>query len=505
METELVYGRTSLPMLNVSSFTMLQIPSYARAMDFLSGNLASFPIVVYQHDVKIGEDHDLDPILSRRANQMQSAFAFWRQWYLDGENRGNGYAYIRRETPTSPVITGLYNLSPDDVTPFRLIPEGGDIFDAQLYYWHVPTKRPIPAADVLHYKPGLCYDGLVGYAPYQLFATTFQRAQALQIFMTKYTLKGSVVKASIEVPVGTSKDQQKEIVAAMRQFRADEADKDLILLTGGATMKSQTGTSQQMQLIEQDEAITKKIAQITGVPQQFLMDSVDQKYNAASVEALGQDVIRFCFRTRIENIEDVLTLALLSEDEIEAGYTIHLDTSALIRGDTAVEMTVATQGVAGGLLTRNEGRTQIGEQPVADPAADKLLVPSHVATESESPSQAESETHAAAPPQDQYEAFKPLIEAAAERVEAKATKALETAGKKPDAERITYTNVLAESQGSYAAESLAPIAETMKALGAATLDVSKIAERYSNEIRSRAAGNERKELIAIVGEVHAAA
>lgn len=491
-------------MLNVSSFTMLQIPSYARAMDFLSGNLASFPIGVNQHYVKISEDHDLDPILSRRANSLpQSAFAFWRQWYLDGENRGNGYAFVRRETPTSPLIAGLYNLSPDDVTPFRLIPDAGDIFDAQLFYWHASTKKPIPAADILHYKPGLCYDGLVGYAPYQLFGTTFQRAQALQIFMTKYTLKGSVVKASIEVPAGTTKDQQREIVDAMKTFRAETADKDLILLTGGATMKSQTGSAQQMQLIEQDEAITKKVSQITGVPQQFLMDTIDTKYNAASVEALGQDVIRFTFRTRIENIEDELTMKLLSEDEIAAGYTIHLDTSALIRGDTAVEMTVATQGVAGGLLTRNEGRQQIGEQPIADPAADKLLVPSHVATESESPSQAESETHSVKPAPDRYEAFRPLIEAAAGRVEAKASKALETASKKPEAERVIYTNTLAESQASYAAEALAPVAQTMKAVTGQTLDVAAIAERYSGEIRSRAAGHQPKELIQIVGEIHA--
>jgi len=482
---------------------MLQIPAYARAMDFLSGNLASFPIVVYQHDTKISEDHDLDPILSKRANQMQTSFAMWRQFYLDGENRGNGYAFVKRAAPTSPVITGLYNLSPDDVTPFRLVPEDGSIFDAQLFYWHGPNKKPIPAADMLHYRPGLCYDGLVGYAPYQLFATTFQRAQALQIFMTKYTMKGSMVKASIEVPAGTTKEQQAEIVSAMRKYRAEESDRDMILLTGGATMKNQTGNAQQMQLIEQDEAITKKISQITGVPQQFLMDTAEQKYNAASVEALGQDVIRFTFRTRIINIENELTLKLLTEDEIEAGYSIHLDTSALIRGDTAVEMTVASQGVAGGLLTRNEGRQQIGEQPVADPAADKLLVPSHVATESESPSQAESETHASEPAPDQYEAFRPLIEAAAVRVEAKAAKALETASRKPQDERTPYCNALAEQLAKDATEALQPVAVTLRTVTGHKLDVPAIAERYSAEIRRRAAGHEPKELLTIVGGFHA--
>jgi HK97 family phage portal protein len=488
-ETIIISGstRSNLSAINVNSFSMLSVPAFARAMDFLSGNLASFPVGIYQTEIKSTEPHPLDRLFTRRANPAQTSHAFLKQWYFDGEHRGNGYAYIRRASPTSTDVIGLYNLLPDTVTPFRVVPEDGGMFDALVYYWHSPSEKAIPAADILHYKPFLSYDGLVGYSPEMLFAGTFRRAQALEVLQTKWLVKGSIVKASIECPAGITKETQKEIVENLRNFRAETGDKDIILLSGGAKLVNQTGNSQQLQLIEQDAAVVKKISQITGVSQQFLFETAEQKYNAASVEAAGQDIVRFTFRTRLEGIEDEISTKLLREDELDTGLTIRLDTSALIRGDTAVEMTVATQGVAGGLLTRNEGRTAIGEPEVADASADKLLVPSHVATV-ENPSASEAETHAATPPVDRYAAFRPVLADAAELVETKTAKALETASRKPAAERMAYTNALAETQAAYTIDRITPGATAMQAVTGTLIDVAAVAERYAGEVRRRAAG-----------------
>jgi hypothetical protein len=133
-----------------------------------------------------------------------------------------------------------------------------------------------------------------------------------------------------------------------------------------------------------------------------------------------------------------------------------------------------------------------------DPAADKLLVPTAVATESIS--QSESETHAKAEQPDTYAALAPLLLDAAERVERKTEKALETASKKPEADRIPYTNALAEQQKTYAREALQPVAEVIEKVAGRKIEVEQIAERYARSIRCRAAGQRGSTLGQIVEE-----
>jgi HK97 family phage portal protein len=487
-----------------NSFSVQQIPAYWRAIEFLSSNMASFPHDVHDGEAKATESHPLDKLLKRKSNSQQTSHAVLKCWYYHGEHFGNGYLYIRHDPITANVI-GLYNLMPVDVIPYRLVPENGSLFDSTIWYWHGPSKSAFPAGDVLHYRPQVSYDGLVGYSPELMFSPIFTRAQMLEVYQTKYLRNGSMIRGSIEFPAGTTKEQAAEIINTVKQFRASTGERDIIALFGGAKLTNTTISPVDSQLSEQDSNITKKIAQITGVPQRLLMDTSDTKYNAAEVEAIGQDVVRFCFRPRLELVEAELSTKLLTEDEQDSGLSIRLDTSALIRGDTAVEMTVATQGVAGGLLTKNEGRTQIGEPAVTDPSADKLLVPTHVATV-ENPGASEAETHSAEPAPDHYEAFMPLLEDAAARVESKTDKALQTAAKKTEGERIPYTNALAESQGNYAVVSIAPIATAIKSITGKKLDIAKIGERYSAEIRRRAAGEAPKDLISIVGDqINAAA
>jgi HK97 family phage portal protein len=498
MEVEIISGRNrQQPLPPITNYTILGIPQFARATHFLAGNLASFPIGIYQNEILSEAPNPVLKLLTRKANQNLSSFAFLDQWYFDGETRGNGFAYIRRTSPTSTNIIGLYNLSPDDVTPFRLMPLDGSIFDAENYYWHEPSKQAIPAADMLHYRPGLSYDGWIGYSPQQLFAGTFSRAQALQVFQTKYLLKGSVVSRAVQCPVGTTKEQLAEIMQKIGEYRGVTGDKDTIVLTGGATLNTQTVNAQQSQFVELDQAVTKKISCITGLDPRYMFEASEAKYNAASVEAAGQDLVRFTFRTRLENIEDELTTKLLTEADQDDGFTFRLDTDALLRGDTAVQMTVATTGVNQGLETPNEGRIEVGLQPIDDPVNDKLRIPTNLVANT---SATEAETHSAEPSTDQYAAFRPLLDDATKRVETKTAKALETAAKKPDTERIAYTNMLAEQQGSYAADALAPVAETIKAITGKVIDVAKISEQYSAEIRRRAAGQSIKELGIIVGE-----
>lgn len=68
---------------------------------------------------------------------------------------GGVYGVIGRKSPMDSTITGIYTVTPERVTPFRLLDDGSQWYKIQ------GAEYPIPAADVIHI-PGFGYDGLCG-------------------------------------------------------------------------------------------------------------------------------------------------------------------------------------------------------------------------------------------------------------------------------------------------------------------------------------------------------
>lgn len=360
----------AIPPIPISAYSVLSVPAYYRAITFLSANLASFPRTVRRDGTraKSGEDaHPLARLLGRRPNGYQNGTQLWRTLFFHACHTGNGYVEIERPDGRTP--GALHNLLPEDVTPFRYRPEGGRTVE-QWYFLH-PGNRAIPAADVIHLQT-VGYDGMGGTNPIALHGGTFQRASTIDRYQTRYLSRGTVLRGSIEFAKPVPSDKKQEIRAYLRgNFQGDTAEQDILLLDDGATFKNVTTTPRDSQLLEHAVYSTKQIAQITGVPPQFLYEFAESKYNN-SIEQMGQDVVRYTFRPWVEQAEDELTVKLLSEADQRSGYSVNLDPDALLRGDTKAVAGVAVATTAGGVTTRNEARATLGLPPDADPESDKL-------------------------------------------------------------------------------------------------------------------------------------
>ena len=349
----------------------LGIPAYWRAVSFLATNLASFGRSVRQNGAKLEERHPLDRLLKRKPNQYQTASQFWTTFFLHSVHNGNGYAVITRTGTTAEI----HNLLPDDVTPFRLTDEGAPPWQASQWYFHKPTKQVLPAADILH-LPGLGYDGLKGYCPIELCKDTLDHARTVERFAVDFLRKGTIIRGAVEIPAGADEDRQRQIVDTLRAFRAG-GDRDVMVLSDGAKLTNVTISPEQAQLIEQGALSTKRICQVTGVPPHFVYEMSESKY-VNTAEQAGQDVVRFTFRPWIESIEDELSGKLLSEAELEQGYSVHLNPDALLRGDTATQMQTVSTGVNNGLQTPNEGRELLGLPALNGAGNDELRLPTHL-------------------------------------------------------------------------------------------------------------------------------
>lgn len=362
-------GAPTVPPMLINNYSTLTVPAYWRAMNFLADNLASFPRAVYLDAAKANPaPQPLSTILGRRPNRYQNPTQFWRTWFFHAAHFGNGYARIDREAFSGRPLA-VHNILPDDTLPFRFDRDDGR--GPMQFYYHRPTKEVLPGDDVLHLAT-LSYDGMAGLEPGAVHYDTMQRAGTLDRYATHYLASGTVIRGAIEIPGNITPDQRAEIHAELRRnFFGPDAERDVLVLSDGAKLNNSTLSPQESQLVQQGAQSTKQIAQITGVPPQFLYEFSESKYNN-SIEAMGQDVVRYTFRPWIEQTEDELSLKMLSEAELDAGLTVRLNPDALLRGDTQTQTnTVATQ-VNAGIRTRNEARDLLGLPPSDDPDANKL-------------------------------------------------------------------------------------------------------------------------------------
>ncbi|MDB5297864.1 MAG: Phage portal protein family [Phycisphaerales bacterium] len=358
------------PML-VNGYTALTVPPWFRAMRFLSEALASFPRSVHKDGARPAAGappHPVDRLLKRRPNPLRNPFVFWSTWYLHACHTGNGYARVRRD-PLTYRPTALENLPPERVVPFQYDPSEG-VDGLQQWYYDTVAKEILPAADVLHLS-GLGWAGMSGADPVDLHAGALNRAAMLDAYATKFVQKGTVIRSAVLIKKSMDDEKLAQFRAVLRTFQGPAGEDGPLILTDDADIKNVGMTPQEGQIAEQGNLTVRAVAQITGVPPALLMDLTDSRYSN-NVEMQGQDVVRYCLRPWLVQAEDELTAKLLTEAELDEGYTVKIDPNALLRGDTKAVNDSVTATTNAGLTTKNEGRAVLGYPPSDDPGADKL-------------------------------------------------------------------------------------------------------------------------------------
>jgi HK97 family phage portal protein len=359
---------SAVPPLLINSYSTLTIPANWRAVTFLANNFASFPRSIYKDESKA--QHPLNTLLSRRPNGYQDAFQFWHSLFLSASHIGNGYARIERDAAGFRP-KALHKLLSEDITPFRYIDDKGQV--TQCYY-EKPTKAIYLGQDIIHLMGSLSYDGQAALAPITLFVNAYQKASLIDRFMTRILMKGTVLRGAVELPGEASQETIEQIINQIRTFfMGADAERDVLVIPGGGKLNNSGLTPMDGQIIEQSSLSTKQIAQIHGIHPYFLFDDKDGKYRN-TVEQAGSDVLRFTLRPLIERYESQLTNKLLTDAEQDGGYSVHIDPTALVRGDTLTITSTNTALAAAGIKTPNEVRGDIGLPPSTDPIADKLKV-----------------------------------------------------------------------------------------------------------------------------------
>lgn len=334
----------------VNEQSAMSVPAQLAAVAFLSGEIASLPLHVYQKKnggaQKVGGG--LSDLLAYAANDETTSFG-WRQYMLSRVfTGGRSFTYIERSPTGYPV--NLFSLTPSGVE----VKLGADL--RKTYHYTAPgTSRKVvyDAADIIDIPFLLKEDQLTHLSP--ILAN--KEALGLAIAATKYGAKvfqnGGIPPlvlqgafASMETAERASNDLHAAMAKAYKQGR------QAIALPVGFEAKQLGFNPSEMQLVELQRWCVEQIARVYSLPPTFLQDLTNGTHS--NTEQQDLHYVKHTLTRWLRQIEQELNLKLIGRGK-KSRY-IKFSVDGLLRGDYKTRMEGNAKAIATGQLTPNEAR-----------------------------------------------------------------------------------------------------------------------------------------------------
>jgi HK97 family phage portal protein len=344
-------------------------PILAGAIDKIARRAATLPFAPYTQlangsRTAIPREDGLTTLL-RRPRPRTSTVHLLAHVFQSLLTHGNALvATLRGPDPDAPPIM----LWPLDWARTGAYGEAGGDIEWWSTYQFGSEERFISAADTLHFAwPGP--DGAqIGVSPLEKLGVTIALEDASQRFQTANFRNGN--RPSNAITLEQAKPSN-ELLNLMREQIAnlhkgvDRAGKT-ILLGAGAKIQPLSMSPVEAALIEQRKLNREEVAIVFDLGGPSLSDITDNSLGnvAERNRAFYRDVLPPWTELVVQTFESQLL------DQVPAWMdrVVRFDFSDKLKGEP-VELSQTTKSdVEGGLRTRNEGRLQLGLQPIGDPA-----------------------------------------------------------------------------------------------------------------------------------------
>jgi len=293
------------------------------------------------------------PVL-RKPNHFQTRIQFMESWVLSKLQKGN--TYVLKQRDGRDVVTKLYVLDPDLVTP--LVSSTGDVF-YQLNGDNLvglPESIIVPASEIIHDRFNTFFHPLVGLSP--IFAGGLAAMQGLSIQndSTRFFQNGARPGGVLTAPGSIAQETAERLKAYWDQnFTGNNAGK-VAVLGDGLKYEPMREKAVDAQLIEQLKWSAEVVCGVYHVPAFMIGVGGEPNYN--NVQNLTLRYYSQCLQVLIESIEVCLDEGL-GMDGVSIG--VEVDEDALLRMDTVTQFEVAQK--AKGIATLNEQRKRLNLKP----------------------------------------------------------------------------------------------------------------------------------------------
>jgi HK97 family phage portal protein len=298
------------------------------------------------------------PVL-RKPNRYQTRIKFFEQWITSKLIFGNAYVLKARDNRN--VVSALYVLDPNRVTPL-VAPDGSVFYQlkrddlAQITDEFVAENPAIPASEIIHDTMVTLFHPLVGVSP--IYACGLAAIQGVRIQTNSAQFFGNGARPSgiLTAPGEISNDTAARLKNQWETNYGGTNYGRVAVLGDGLKFEAMVMTAEDSQLIEQLKWSAETVAACFHVPPFVIgIGTFPDNPEKAMINYYTQ-----CLQKLIEAIEILLDEGL----ELPRPFGTEFDLDGLLRMDTASLYDTIGKGIGASLLTPNEGRFRLDLKPL---------------------------------------------------------------------------------------------------------------------------------------------
>lgn len=333
----------------VNSATAMRVSAVYACTRLICGAIASLPIDIYKRDKNLRTKqiatHPYWWILNEEACAQWTSSAFWEFMVSQMLLRGDGLAYIVRQSPNSSVITGFLPLRREQVIVMRMPPANPRTPPRLTYFVTTPEGAfGCEQEDMLHF-PGFEFNGIQSLSVIQWGArNSIGVAMRADEFAGKFFSQGATPQFALTAPKSMTPDQQERFKAAWADKYQGRGPTGIpLILTEGLDVKELSMSMVDAQLIETRRWQVTDIARAFGVPPHMIGETTNATSFGTGIEQMGQAFIDYTLGPHLERIEDELNRKLF----VRNPFYIEFNANGLTRADAAGRSAYYSRAIGG--------------------------------------------------------------------------------------------------------------------------------------------------------------
>ena len=369
-------GRVSKSGASVSIGTAIEVAAVMACLRVRANGLAQVPLKLMREsaDGKTrlpAKNHPLFDLLKTSPNDWQTSFEYRETVSLHLDLAGNHYSFINRSNRA-----GIMELIPFEPGQVR-VDRAADWTLTYFVRGKSGDEQEFPAKAIWHIR-GPSWNSWMGLEAVKIAREAIGLAMATEEQQARMQRNGvrSSGTYSVEgtLPDGKYKELKAWVDAEMGGV--ENAGKAMILDRSAKWLNtSMTGID--AQTLETRRFQVEEICRHFNVnPIMIFAESKNTTY--ASAEQMFLAHVVHSLSPQYQRVEQSGDKNLLTAAERASGLYLNFIDAGLLRGSIETQKDVILGYVNGGLQTPNEGRALLDMNPDADPASDKLRIPTNI-------------------------------------------------------------------------------------------------------------------------------
>lgn len=355
---------------SVTPETAMRLTAVYRSTALIAGAIASLPCPVYRisddgQAREAAREHPLWWLLNDEPTARFSAATFWEYVTASMLNRGDGFAYIRRNRAGE--VIELIPL-PSWCVDVRFV-EGRNRYDIADAFGDGKT-RGFDQDDVLHF-PGFGYDGLrsmsvIRWAAYQ----SIGNAIAMEEYAGNMMKSGALQKVVVTNPGDMTPEQLGRLRELWQEKYGGSSNSGRpMVLYGGMDVKTISLSAADSQLLESRRFQVEDIARAYGVPP-FMIGAMEKTTSWGSgVESMSLGFLKYTLLPHLTRFQQEIKRKCFRISR----YFVEFNVDGLLAADAKGRADAYRQAVGGsqgpGWMTLDEVRRRENLPPLGGAAA----------------------------------------------------------------------------------------------------------------------------------------